>query len=94
MEKKYHDPAAFSQAVLDILKEYLANEEAYGDNPQLEVKLPSLELALVADDDDAVDEEHADYYPVLDLISMDTVNPGQWQADAEAVENLTGEYFA
>ncbi len=87
------DPAAFSQSVLDTINEYLANEEAYGDNPQLEVKLPGLEVAVLAEDDDAVDEEHADYYPMLDLIRMDTVDPGKWVPDAEAVESVTAEYF-
>ena len=87
------DPATFSQAVLDTINEYLSNEEAYGDNPLLEVKLPGLEVSVVADDDDSVDEDHADYYPMLDLISMDTVNPGKWKPDAEAVESVTEEYF-
>lgn len=84
----------FSVALTDIINEFLANEEAYGDNPILCVALPSLAMSLLsADEADEADDVHNDLYPVLDLVCMDTVNPGRWVPDTESIENLTAEYF-
>lgn len=93
MERLYKDTAALAAALLNKINEYLANEEAYGDNPQMQVKLPELFIDVVPEDDSQDTDDSADYYPVLDLLEMSTEQPGKWMADTEVIDELAQEYF-
>lgn len=74
------------------LLEYLEAPEAWGDNVQLEVNTADGSVRLNDDEDVDEDSETLDYWPVMDLICMSVENPGQWEIDPDALEEVAETY--
>lgn len=81
--------ASLSAAITAAVNEYICNEEAYTDNVQVQINTETGET-IIADPDNEI--ESCDYYPVMDLVKMSTANPGQWEADPEAIADVVAAY--
>lgn len=80
------------KVVLSLLEEYLEAPEAWADNVMIEVN-PDGSAARLNDDEDVdLDNSPLDYWPVMDLLRMSVVNPGEWEIDRDAVEELLSAY--
>lgn len=84
MEKK-----DFIKRLREIVKEYIADEEAYSDDVQLRINTLTKEVEIADPDDDL---PNCDYYPMMDLVGMSTSEPGKWQPDEDAIEEVAAEY--
>lgn len=80
------------EEVKALLEEYLEAPEAWSDNVMIEVDPSTLDARLV--DEDEVDPESSekDYWEVMDLLSMSVEDPGKWEIDPDALEELTASY--
>lgn len=76
----------------EIVKEYIAGEEEYGDNACICVDPSTLEMELQPDYDEEQDPQ-TDAYSVPDFIASDPGKPGRWVVDDDAIEALADEYF-
>ena len=84
---------AYDQLVNRIsaaVEEFIAGEELYDDDTQIEINPSTLEVELVDGD---TDNDDLDYYSVMDLVTMPTDDSGRWAADDDAIESVAGEYF-
>ena len=79
----------FIKNVTEIVEDYVAEEEAYTDNVQLQINTLTWEMEIADPENDLPD---CDYYPVMDLVRMSTKNPGSWEPDPEAIESVAAEY--
>ncbi len=71
--------------------DYIAADEAFDDDARLQVDPASLEVAVVdGDDAEESDDETLDFYPMMELITMDP--EGAWHIDDEALEAVADEY--
>lgn len=78
-----------TKKITEAVEEYIADEEAYSDNVQLQINTLTWDVEIADPENDLPD---CDYYPVMDLISMSVDNPGTWIADADAIESVAEEY--
>lgn len=78
--------------VIKLLEEYLDAPEAWGDNVMIEVNPANREVRLNDDEDVDPDASDLDYWPVMDLLQMSVSDPGQWDIDADAVDELVASY--
>ncbi len=78
--------------VIKLLEEYLDAPEAWGDNVMIEVNPANREVRLNDDEDVDPDASDLDYWPVMDLLQMSVSEPGQWDIDADAVDELVASY--
>lgn len=78
--------------VIKLLEEYLDAPEAWGDNVMIEVNPANHEVRLNDDEDVDPDASDLDYWPVMDLLQMSVSEPGQWDIDADAVDELVASY--
>lgn len=77
--------------IAGAVKEYLAMEEAYGDDAVLAVN-PATESVELLEEEPADAETSPIYYVrVMDLVRMSAAHPGQWQADSEAIADLAAD---
>lgn len=83
------DKQKFMENLTNIVKEYIADEEAYCDNAQLQVTISSWELEIADPDSDM---PGCDYWPMMDIIRMSTVEPGKWEPDYDALSEIAEEY--
>lgn len=79
----------FKKRLNDIVKEYIAEEEAYSDDVQLQINTLTWEMEIADPENDLPD---CDYYPMMDLIRMSASNPGSWEPDTDAIADVAGEY--
>lgn len=86
--------------ILDAVKEYIADEEAYGDNAQLrinpctgEVDIVDIEEAEEAEKCDDPSCPGYDYYDIMDLLEMNPAD-GAWLPSAEAIDEVAADYPA
>lgn len=93
MEKKYTDAPSMLEAVISQLNEYLSDEEAYGDNPQLRINLSTLEPSVEPETGDEDADDASDYYNVMDLLQMSGDGSGKWLVDRDAAGEVVEEYF-
>lgn len=80
--------------IISFLDEYLDAPEAWSDNPMLEIDPADPSHLRLCDENDGVDPENStlDYWDVMDLLRMSVSNPGQWEIDPEAVDDMAGSY--
>lgn len=78
----------FAEKLTKAVEEYLLNEEEFGDDSAIEITSEG-GVRLVAEPED---EETRDYYPVMDFVSMSVANPGKWEIDREAINEVAAEY--
>ncbi len=75
-----------------LLKEYIEAPEAWSDNVMIEVNPDSKEICLNDDEEVDVDNSALDYWPVMDLLQMSVENPGEWEIDPDAVNEMVESY--
>lgn len=79
----------FIEKVTEMVEEYIAGEESYSDDVQLEINTTTWEMDIADPENDLPE---CDYYPILDLVKMSVENPGTWEPDHEAIVSLAAEY--
>lgn len=79
----------FINSLKAIVSEYVSDEEAYGDDVQLQINTENWELDIAEPEEDV---PGCDYYPIMDLIRMSTERPGTWEPDEEAIVHVAAEY--
>lgn len=79
----------FIKKVTDTVLDYIAEEEAYSDDVQLEINTNTWDMDIADPENDLPE---CDYYPVMDLVRMSTENPGQWEPDTDAITDIAAEY--
>lgn len=80
----------FIQSLTNLVNEYIATEEAYSDDVQLQIDTTNLNMEIADPDNDL---PNCDYYPMMDLVRMSVTNPGQWEPDPDAIVNVAAEYI-
>lgn len=79
----------FTKALTLIVEDYIAGEEAYSDDVQLQINTLTFDMEIADPENDLPD---CDYYPMMDLVRMSTSNPGQWEPDPDAIAEVAAEY--
>ena len=79
----------FTKRVRETVEEFIAGEENYSDDVQLEINTTDWSMDIADPENDL---PNCDYYPVMDLVKMSVKDPGKWEADDEAIESLAAEY--
>ena len=79
----------FEKRVREVVEEYIADEEGYSDDVQLEINTPDCSLDIA---DPEYDLPICDYYPIMDIVKMSTTEPGKWEPDDSAIESIAAEY--
>lgn len=79
----------FIRNLTAVVEEYIADEEAYSDDVQLQINTLSWEMEIADPENDLPD---CDYYPVMDLVRMSSANPGSWEPDPEAIAEVAADY--
>ena len=83
------DTKLFIERLTELVNDYIAEEEAYSDDVQLEINTVNWEMDIADPENDLPD---CDYYPMMDLVKMSTKNPGQWEPDIDAITDIAAEY--
>ena len=83
------DTRTFIKRVTEIVEEYIAGEEGYSDDVQLEINTMTWEMDIADPENDL---PGCDYYPIMDLVKMNVHTAGKWEPDAEAIESVAAEY--
>lgn len=79
----------FINNLTSLVREYIAEEEAYTDNVQLQINTLTFEMEIADPENDLPD---CDYYPMMDLVRMSVSNPGSWEPDPDAIADVAAEY--
>lgn len=79
----------FIKRLNDIVEDYIAEEEAYSDDVQLQIDTTNWDMEIADPENDL---PNCDYYPMMDLVRMSTENPGSWEPDPEAIADVAAEY--
>ena len=79
----------FTDKVRGIVFEYIASEEAYSDDVQLEINTTDWSMDIADPENDL---PNCDYYPIMDLVKMSVTDPGKWEPDEAAIESIAAEY--
>ena len=79
----------FIKKITEVVEDYIAEEEAYSDDVQLEINTVTWEMDIADPENDL---PNCDYYPIMDLVKMSVENPGQWEPDINAITDLAAEY--
>lgn len=80
------------ESVKALLKEYLEAPEAWSDNVMVEIDPTTLDCVLYDGDDADVENSDRDYWDVMDLLEMSVENPGEWEIDPAALDELALTY--
>ena len=83
------DTKNFIKNITAVVEEYIAGEESYSDDVQLEINTVNWEMDIADPENDLPD---CDYFPMLDLVKMSVEEPGKWIPDIEAIESVAAEY--
>jgi len=78
--------------IMALLEEYLDAPEAWSDNVMIAVEPASGDARLCDVEDADLDSSAIDYWQVMDLLRMSVENPGEWDIDPEAVDELIASY--
>ena len=79
----------FIKRLRQTVEEYIAGEESYSDDVQLEINTTDWSMDIADPENDL---PNCDYYPVLDLVKMSVEDPGKWEPDEAAIESVASEY--
>ena len=83
------DSKTFISNITEVVKDYIASEESYSDDVQLEINTTNWEMDIADPENDLPE---CDYYPLMDLVKMSVSQPGKWEPDKEAIESIAAEY--
>ena len=81
------------EEVKALLEEYLDAPEAWSDNVMIEVDPYTLDCRLYDEEDSDVEASDKDYWEVMDLLSMSLDDPGKWEIDPDALDELAETYL-
>ena len=82
----------FKNNLTALVERYIASSQSYDDNPQIEISIADLKMALI--DGEEIDDEYAnDYYAVMDLICFSPADPSKAVVLPEAVDEVADQYF-
>ena len=79
----------FIKRLREVVAEYIAGEDGYSDDVQLEINTTDWSMDIADPENDL---PNCDYYPMLDLVKMSVDEPGKWLPDEEAIESVAAEY--
>lgn len=79
----------FINKVKEVVEDYIAGEEGYSDDVQLEINTINWDMDIADPENDLPD---CDYYPLMDLVKMSVSDPGKWELDMAAIESVAAEY--
>lgn len=79
----------FIKAITETVEEYIAGEESYSDDVQLEINTVDWTMDIADPENDL---PNCDYYPIMDLVKMSVDQPGKWEPDKAAIESVAAEY--
>ena len=80
----------FIKKINSIVEDFIAGEEGYSDDVQLEINTLTWEMDIADPENDLPD---CDYYPMMDLVKMSVKEPGKWEPDENAIESVAAEYI-
>lgn len=83
------DTKEFIKNLTELVKEYIAEEEAYSDDVQLQIDTTDWQMEIADPENDL---PGCDYYPMMDLIRMSSANPGAWEPDTDAIAEVAADY--
>lgn len=84
------DTKEFIKRLTNLVKEYIAEEEAYSDDVQLQINTVNYDMEIADPENDLPD---CDYWPMMDLVQMSATDPGKWEPDTDAIEEVAAEYI-
>lgn len=79
----------FTDKLREVVCEFIASEEAYSDDVQLEINTIDWSMDIADPENDL---PNCDYYPLMDLVKMSVTEPGKWEPDEGAIESIASEY--
>lgn len=79
----------FVKRLRETVEDYIAGEESYSDDVQLEIDTTDWSMDIADPENDL---PNCDYYPMMDLVKMSVDNPGKWEPDEEAIASIAAEY--
>lgn len=79
----------FVKRLRATVEAYIAGEEGYSDDVQLEINTTDWSMDIADPENDLPD---CDYYPMMDLVKMSVDEPGKWLPDESAIESIAAEY--
>ncbi len=79
----------FIKNLTALVKEYIAEEEAYSDDVQLQINTTDWQMEIADPENDL---PNCDYYPMMDLIRMSASTPGAWEPDTDAIADVAADY--
>lgn len=83
------DTKEFTKRLTELVEDYIAAEESYSDDVQLEINTVNWEMDIADPENDL---PNCDYYPMMDLVRMSATEPGRWEPDPEAISDVAAEY--
>ena len=79
----------FTDRLRETVEDYIAGEEGYSDDVQLEINTTDWSMDIADPENDL---PNCDYYPMMDLVKMSVEQPGKWVPDESAIESVAAEY--
>ena len=79
----------FTDRLRETVEDYIAGEEGYSDDVQLEINTTDWSMDIADPENDL---PNCDYYPIMDLVKMSVEQPGKWVPDESAIESVAAEY--
>ena len=79
----------FTRRLRALVEDYIAAEESYDDDVQLEINTTDWNMDIADPENDL---PNCDYYPLMDLVKMSASQPGKWEPDDAAIESVAAEY--
>lgn len=79
----------FIKKLTELVKDYIAEEESYSDDVQLEINTMTWEMDIADPENDL---PSCDYYPMMELVKMSASEPGRWEPDTDAIADVAAEY--
>lgn len=83
------DTKEFIRNLTELVDDYIAHDEAYSDDVQLEINTVTWEMDIADPENDL---PNCDYYPMMELVRMSATDPGRWEPDREAIADVAAEY--
>lgn len=84
------DTKELSRKIREAVEDFIAGEEGYSDDVQLEINTTDWSVDIADPENDL---PNCDYYPMMDMVKMSVSNPGRWEADEAAIESVAAEYM-
>ena len=77
------------EKVAALVADYLECDQAWGDSPMIEIDPSDFSMRITEEEE----RPELDYVDMMDLLQMSVTDPGQWEADEEAIASLADSYL-